>query len=54
MTEETQRIWDALKQLYGQNLQAATVVVLVKTSDTTVKVITTTIPQVEEDKHDKR
>lgn len=46
--EETQKIWESLSLIYGRNLQAATIVVLVKTGETSVKFVTTTIPQLEE------
>ena len=45
MNNETQRLVEALMRIYGSDLQAATVTVLLKDGDTAVRFITTTIPQ---------
>ena len=42
---ELQNIWEALRLIYGVDLQAATVTVLVQDGETAVRFITTTIPQ---------
>ena len=34
---ELQRVWEALREIYGSDLTAATLVVLVKDGDTAVK-----------------
>jgi hypothetical protein len=46
--DEMQRIWEALRLIYGSDLQAATVTVLIKDSDTAMRFVTTTIPQKEQ------
>jgi len=45
MNNETQRLMEALMLIYGTNLQAATVTLLLKDGDTAVRFITLTIPQ---------
>jgi len=35
--DEIQKVWDALRSIYGSDLTAATLVVLVKDGDTAVK-----------------
>ena len=45
MNNEIQRITEALMLIYGSDLQAATVTVLLKDGDTAVRFITTTLPQ---------
>jgi hypothetical protein len=45
MNNETQRIMEALMLIYGSDLQAATITVLLKDGDTAVRFITLTIPQ---------
>jgi hypothetical protein len=45
MNNETQRLMEALMLIYGSDLQAATVTVLLKDGDTAVRFITLTIPQ---------
>ena len=37
MNNELQRVWEALREIYGSDLIAATLVVLVKDGDTAVK-----------------
>lgn len=45
--EIPQKIWESLRLIYGMDLQAATVTVLVQDGETAVRFITTTIPQQE-------
>lgn len=45
MNQETQRLWEALMLIYGSDLQAVTVTMLLKDGDTAVKFITLTVPQ---------
>jgi hypothetical protein len=45
MNNETQRIMEALMLIYGSDLQAATITVLLKDGDTAVRFITQTLPQ---------
>lgn len=45
--EAAQKIWESLRLIYGMDLQAATVTVLVQDGETAVRFITTTIPQQE-------
>ena len=45
MNNEMQRIWEALRKIYGNDLMAATLVVLVKDGDTAVRFVTTNFPQ---------
>jgi len=47
MNNETQRIMEALMLIYGRDLQAATITVLLKDSDTTFRFLTYTLPQME-------
>lgn len=44
MNDEMQKIWEALRAIYGSDLQAATVTVLVKDGETAVRFITTNFP----------
>jgi hypothetical protein len=44
MNNETQRIMEALMLIYGSDLQAATITVLLKDGETAVRFITLTIP----------
>jgi hypothetical protein len=44
---DAQKIWEALRLIYGMDLTAATVVVLLKDGETAVKFVTTNIPQAE-------
>jgi len=50
MNNETQRIMEALMLIYGSDLQAATITVLLKDGDTAVRFITQTLPQKETEK----
>ena len=50
MNNKTQRIIEALMLIYGSDLQAATITVLLKDGDTAVRFITTTFPQREAEK----
>jgi hypothetical protein len=50
MNNETQRVMEALMLIYGRDLQAATITVLLKDSDTTFRFITQTLPQKETEK----
>ena len=53
--DEMQKIWEALRLIYGRNLEAATVTVLLKDGDTAVRFVTSTFPQQpKESKHDTR
>jgi N-acyl-D-aspartate/D-glutamate deacylase len=45
---EMQKIWESLRAIYGSDLQAATVTVLVKDGETAVRFITTNFPLKEE------
>jgi hypothetical protein len=47
MNNETQRVMEALMLIYGRDLQAATITVLLKDGDTAVRFITQTLPQKE-------
>jgi len=44
---DAQKIWEALRLIYGMDLTAATVVVLLKEGETAVRFVTTNIPQQE-------
>ena len=44
---DAQKIWEALRLIYGSDLQAATLVVLLKDGDTAVRFVTINIPQQE-------
>ena len=50
MNNETQRIMEALMLIYGSDLQAATVTVLLKDGDTAVRYLTYHLPQKETEK----
>ena len=50
MNNEMQRLMEALMLIYGTDLQAATITVLLKDGETAVRFITTTIPQRETEK----
>jgi len=50
MNDETQRMMEALMLIYGSDLQAATITVLLKDGDTAVRFITQTLPQMEKEK----
>jgi len=50
MNNETQRLMEALMLIYGSDLQAATITVLLKDGDTAVRFITLNIPQRETEK----
>ena len=45
MSNEMQKVWEALREIYGNNLTAATVVVLVRDGESSVKFVTLTYPQ---------
>jgi N-glycosylase/DNA lyase len=47
---EMQKVWEALREVYGVDLTAATLVVLVKDGDTAVRFITSYFPQQETEK----
>lgn len=47
---DAQKIWEALRLIYGTDLTAATVVVLLKDGDTAVRFVTINIPQQETEK----
>jgi hypothetical protein len=47
MSKEMERIMETLMLIYGNNLQAATITVLLKDGDTAVRFITLIIPQKE-------
>ena len=48
--DEIPRVWEALRAIYGMDLTAATLVVLVKDGDTAVKFETIYFPQRETEK----
>jgi hypothetical protein len=48
--DEMQKVWEALRAIYGMDLMAATLVVLTKGGETAVKFQTIYLPQ--EEKHD--
>lgn len=48
--EEMQKVWEALRGVYGSDLTAATLVVLVKSGDTAVNFETMHFPQQETEK----
>lgn len=50
MNEEMKRIMEALMLIYGRDLQAATITVLLKEGDTTVRFLSSTFPQMETEK----
>ena len=50
MNNETQRMMEALMLIYGSDLQAATITVLLKDGDTSVRFITQTLSQKEKEK----
>ena len=50
MNNETQRMMEALMLIYGSDLQAATITVLLKDGDTAFRFITQTFPQKETEK----
>ena len=50
MNNETQRIMEALMLIYGRDLQAATITVLLKDGDTAFRFLSSTFPQVEMEK----
>ena len=45
MNNEMQRVWEALREIYGNDLAAATLVVLIKDGDTAARFVTTSFPQ---------
>jgi len=50
MNEEMQRIMEALMLIYGRDLQAATITVLLKEGETSFRFLSSTFPQVETEK----
>ena len=53
--DEMQKIWEFLKLIYGRDLEAATITILLKDGDTAVRFVTSTFPQQpKESKHDTR
>ena len=50
MTDEMQKVWEALRAIYGMDLTAATLVVLTKDGETAVKFQTIYFPQQETEK----
>ena len=50
MNQEMKRIMEALMLIYGRDLQAATITVLLKDGDTAVRFVSSTFPQVETEK----
>jgi hypothetical protein len=50
MNNETQRIMEALMLIYGTDLQAATITVMLKDGDSAVRYLTYTLPQKETEK----
>ena len=47
MNQEMKRIMEALMLIYGRDLQAATITVLLKDGDTAFRFLSSTFPQVE-------
>jgi len=47
MNNEKQKIWEALSLIYGTDLTAATLVVLLKDGDTAVRFVTIYFPEQE-------
>jgi hypothetical protein len=47
---DAQKIWETLRLIYGIDLTAATLVVLLKDGDTAVRFVTINIPQQETEK----
>lgn len=45
MNMEMQRVWEALREIYGNNLAAATLVVLIRDGKEGVKYVTVNYPQ---------
>jgi hypothetical protein len=45
VNDNTEKLWYALRDLYGQDLQAATITVLLKDGDTAFRFVSTTFPQ---------
>ena len=45
MSNEMQRVWEALREIYGNDLAAATIVVLVKVDAGGVEFVTVNYPQ---------
>jgi len=43
--DEVQKLWESLRLVYGKNLQAATVTVLIQDGDSAVRFVTSTFPQ---------
>ena len=50
MNQEMKRIMEALMLIYGRDLQAATITVLLKDGDTGFRFLSSTFPQVETEK----
>jgi len=50
MNDEMKRMMETLILIYGRDLQAATITVLLKDGDTAVRFISSTFPQVETEK----
>ena len=53
MMTEADHIWEALILRYGSDLQAATVTLLLKDCDNTVRLITISIPQKQEEQENE-
>jgi hypothetical protein len=49
MNQEMKRIMEALMLIYGRDLQAATITVLLKDGDTAFRFLSSTFPQVEKE-----
>lgn len=45
MNQEMQRIMEAIILIYGRDLQAATITLLIKDGDTAVRYLSSTLPQ---------
>ena len=45
MNNEMQRVWEALREIYGNDLAAATLVVLIRDGKERVKYVTVNYPQ---------
>ena len=49
MNQEMKRMMETLMLIYGRDLQAATITVLLKDGDTAFRFVSSTFPQVETD-----
>ena len=52
MSNEMKRIMEAIRIIYGRDLLAATVTVMLRDGETAVRYLSITIPQTKEKNHD--